>query len=185
MPDVIPKLGDSKYLLAAEFFVFNTHATVNSHLLAPRVFSGDLGTEQGVSPAADTSAPFASLSSAATDATASKPVQWRCGGRGCKMLNDWLDTRCAACGAFKPILSEVEKRGVYYNSVHFTRRYGSIDLPTTETWIAEALEIVIKEQFGDERESTQLFFILTLCPLLTAEQCCYSHGIRWKYVENV
>ena len=79
--------------------------------------------------------------------------EWRCAGKGCKRENAGQAERCSLCGTFKPLLSEVEKRGVLYAGRTFTRRYGSTALPAAEGWVVELMEELLLEAYGDKRES--------------------------------
>ena len=113
---------------------------------------------------------------------------WRCAGSAlqeCKRENPGHAERCAACGAHKPMLSEVEKRGVLYAGRTYTRRYGSTPLPASESWVVDLLEEILYEQYGEKRESFNYSLFLPTDVVPDASDTAVLLGLdghTWKQV---
>ena len=102
--------------------------------------------------------------------------EWKCAGKDCKRENPGHAEKCSQCGTHKPTLSEVEKRGVMYAGVTYTRRYGSTPLPATEGWIIDLIEEILFETYGEKRESFNfsLFLPTQPVPALQIRRCCWG-----------
>jgi hypothetical protein len=89
----------------------------------------------------------------ASEQSALPEGKWKCGGKGCARINSFSSLRCELCKAYQPMLSAMEKRGLCYHGLNFTRRYGSTILTPDENWIVELLEPLLRALFGEELDT--------------------------------
>ena len=113
--------------------------------------------------------------------------EWKCAGKRenevCKQENPGHAEKCSRCGAHKPTLSEVEKRGAMYAGVTYTRRYGSTPLPATEGWVIDLIEEILFEAYGEKRESFNFSLFLPTQPVPASADTAVLLGLdgnTWK-----